>query len=128
MQPEQVATKVCGNSCSSHARVDLVGALHRLEGDTGLLADVVAMFLAESPEMMGQIGAAIHNHDAAELRRSAHKLKGCLGYLCTSDVVQMAYRLECMGESCKLERAHDCFSELSAVLDEVLQALGEKTA
>jgi HPt (histidine-containing phosphotransfer) domain-containing protein len=117
-----------GNKSTPKRHLDLESALRRLEGDTALLAEIIVMFLRDYPEMVEHIRSAIDRQDAAALRRSAHKLKGCIGYFGAEDVVQLAYRLECMGEACKLDRAGDCFKDLLAALDELVKTLREKSA
>lgn len=123
-----VAGAECGVLSARSCPVDFEGALRRLEDDTALLAEIADMFRDQCPEMVAQIRQAIHARDAAELKRSAHKLKGCVGYLGANDLARLAHRLECIGESGQLGEVHECFSELLAALDDVLQALAGRVA
>ncbi len=117
-----------GGGRRAHPALDLDAALRRLEGDRQLLREVIDLFLQDCPRLTGGIREAINSRDAAALKMGAHKLKGCIGYLGADDAVQMAYRLECMGETGNLERAPQCFRELLEVVEQVVQALQETPA
>jgi len=108
--------------------LDLDSALQRLDGDRQLLREVIAMFLEDCPRLVEQIRSSLHNQDTTELRRSAHKLKGCVGYIGAYGVAQLSHRLECIAESGKLEDVPACFNELLTMLDDVVQTLRETPA
>jgi HPt (histidine-containing phosphotransfer) domain-containing protein len=117
-----------GGRGRARTALDLDAALRRLEGDRQLLREVIDLFLQDCPRLTKGIREAIDGRDAGELKRGAHKLKGCIGYLGADDAVQLAYRLECMGEAGKLEGAPECFRELLEVVEQVVRGLRETPA
>jgi PAS domain S-box-containing protein len=59
---------------------DQAAGLARVGGDAQLLAEVVQIFLKDSPAWVAEMRAALARADAAGLRRAAHTLKGAVGY------------------------------------------------
>ncbi len=110
------------------SRLDLDGALHRLGGDADLFGEIIRMFIDECPVMIQAMRTAIQAGDAAELQRNAHKFKGSVGYLGARDAVQLGYRLECMGQTGKIDGAAACLGELVILLEELVRGLKERCA
>ena len=50
--------------------------LHRFGGDAELFAELIGLFLAETPNLLGEIRTAVAAKDGERLRTSAHTLKG----------------------------------------------------
>ncbi|HJT18898.1 MAG TPA: Hpt domain-containing protein [Nitrospira sp.] len=78
---------------------DLDQALTRVDGDRGLFADLVDMFLRESPKDVGALRAALHRGDSRGVVSAAHKLKGSLMQFCADSVLATAQRMEELGRS-----------------------------
>jgi HPt (histidine-containing phosphotransfer) domain-containing protein len=74
-------------------------ALESLDGDEGLLSEVVQAFLVESPKLVGQIEQALLLGDARELELAAHSLRGGLGYLGAPEVCEALQKLENAGRA-----------------------------
>jgi len=99
-------------------------ALDRVGGDEQLLAEVVDIFLSESPRLMDSMRGAIDRGDAAELEKSAHAFKGSVGYFGADHALTVASKLEVMGESGELAAASLALAELQ----EITRQLSDKMA
>ena len=73
-------------------------AFETVGGDQELLKDLVGVFLAEQTSMLTKVSAAIESGDSAQLRLSAHSLKGAAGHLGALNVARAAGELELAGE------------------------------
>jgi two-component system sensor histidine kinase/response regulator len=78
-------------------RFDWSEALRGVKGDHTLLKAVVEAILQESPQTIAAIRQAVARGDAPALQLAAHKLKGAIRYLGTSQAFEHAARLEKMG-------------------------------
>ena len=96
-------------------------ALERLGGDEKLLREVVDIFLQETPKMMDKLRQAITGGDAELVQRTAHSLKGELGYLGVA-AVNRARELEKMGAERQLDKAVELFTLFH---DEILEVTSE---
>ena len=107
------------------AVVDWATALDRLQGDRGLLEEIVDVFREECPRLMAQARQAIAGGDAAQLRLAAHTLKGALVNFAAQDAVEAARRLEMLGKQGALAEAPQAFSELERQLERLRPVLDE---
>ena len=73
--------------------------------------------------MLAKVSAAIESGDSAQLRLSAHSLKGAAGHLGALDVAKIAGELEIAGEN----RLADS-EEAGPLLEKLQQAIKESTA
>ncbi|HEY5315044.1 MAG TPA: response regulator, partial [Pirellulales bacterium] len=69
-------------------------AVGRVEGDRGLLGELIDIFLKECPEWRAEIHAALAQRDADRLHRGAHTLKGAAGNLGFEAVADCAQQLD----------------------------------
>ena len=92
----------------------------RQKGSRNKLAEV---FLAEYPKMVREIRAAIDTGAHAELRRTAHTLKGSAALFLAEPTVAAALRLERMGEEGSLAGAESAFSALETETARLAEAL-----
>lgn len=97
--------------------------LERLGGDEKLLQDVVEMFLEDGPKQMASLQNAIAEGNAKDIERVSHTLKGELGYLGISAVLQIAGELEEMGRKHKLQHAAKLFARFETEISEVLTSI-----
>ena len=65
--------------------------------DRELLCELLNVFISERDSMMADIRAAIQSRNSAELRRTAHAMKGALNHLGAAEVAQLAAALETSG-------------------------------
>ena len=98
---------------SSVVTWDRATTLERLDGDENLLQEVINIFLEETPKLLTQLHEAIANFNAEMLERTAHGLKGQLGYLGVATLSDKARDLELMGRRSEFTNA----TELIAVLE-----------
>ena len=102
---------------SKNARFDPEALWKRVEGDTELLREVIAVFETEFPEMLASATRAIENHDAAQLERVAHKIKGTVTQFSASVAVAAARELEQLGRSGTLTGAGDVLEKLKREME-----------
>ena len=91
-------------------------ALQRVGGDEDLLKEIAAIFLADYPNSLKEIRAAIAVSDAHRLEISAHALKGAAGNFGARVAVESALRLEQMGRARLLAHCADALRDLERAL------------
>jgi CheY-like chemotaxis protein len=89
---------------------DFTKSLEGMGGDEQLLCDVIGIFLEEIPKHMTTLRQAVNQGNAEALSKTAHSLKGELGYLGVSELSQKARELEEMGRRSNLEHAAEVFA------------------
>lgn len=102
---------------------DRTKALERVDGDEPLLRELVQIFLDESHKQLTAMGRAIESANLEEIERTAHSLKGELGYLGLPTAAQQAKELERMGRERMLQPAADLFSTFQAEMSASAVAL-----
>jgi CheY-like chemotaxis protein len=104
-------------------------ALERVDGDEPLLRELVQIFLEESPKQLTAMRRAIESANLEAIERTAHSLKGELGYLGLPAAAQKAKDLERMGHERTLQPAAELFStfqaEVAAVAGDLQRMLEE---
>jgi HPt (histidine-containing phosphotransfer) domain-containing protein len=107
---------------------DPVAAAVRLGGDRRLLREMLALFLAESPNMLQEVARAVTGKDAGALRRAAHALKGSVANFAAPRPVEAARVLERMGTAGDLSGAGLALRELEDALREFRRAAEQEAA
>jgi len=97
--------------------------LERLGGDVSLLEEIVQIFLVEAPRQLSELREAIAEPAPATVEKTAHSLKGELGYLGITGASQRARELEEMGRKNDLQTAPTVFAALEAELVQVLASM-----
>jgi two-component system, sensor histidine kinase and response regulator len=97
--------------------------LERVDGDRGLIAELLQLFRADYPGEIHVLRQAIQNQDAATLQRVAHSLKGALGNLSAHVASGMAAELESIGRSGETASAGSKVDDLDDEAGRVIQAL-----
>lgn len=92
--------------------MDLESALRRLDGDQGLLIDLIGFFLEDYPSLVARIDEAVNTGDAASLERAAHSLKGLVANFDATIAKNLAQQLESLAK----ERNMAATPELAARL------------
>jgi len=92
--------------------VDWQNALEIVNGDRGLLLELIEIFFIECPKLLDSIETAIQTQTPGELRRAAHTLKNNLRYFVQTDPKQLARLLELRGH-------HADFSDAPALLEKL---------
>jgi PAS domain S-box-containing protein len=115
----------------AHALVvfDEEALLTTVDGDRALVAELVGLFLEDSPGQLAEMRGALQRGDAAALQFAAHTLKGAAGSLSARRVAAAAHDLETMSRAGDLRAADEALTALSeelAQLHDQLLALGAK--
>ena len=101
-------------------KVDRATLLASFGGKAKLVADVVGVFLADTPTMLGRLRTAARAGDAAEVAAAAHAIKGAAGLFSQGQAFECARRLE------KVARAGD-LSSIDAVCADLETAISGLT-
>jgi PAS domain S-box-containing protein len=92
--------------------MDYEGALSRVGGDRGLLAELTAMFLDEYPRLMAQIQEGLDEGIQHRVHGAAHQLKGLLAQFGAEAAQQKAYAVESLARQGNLAAAGQALKEL----------------
>jgi two-component system sensor histidine kinase/response regulator len=87
------------------------------QADREMLNIIGAMTIEAIPQHLADIGRALDQNAQDELRRSAHTLKGALGYFRATPVVDWARKMELHAERGEIAEARDCFQPLQDELE-----------
>jgi len=90
--------------------------LDRLDGDQEFLADVLEVFLGETPKMLEQMRFAVGGRDAEQIERTAHAMKGALLNIAAEPAAAVAGRLEESGRDGGLDSVEATLELLEAEL------------
>jgi PAS domain S-box-containing protein len=105
--------------------IDAAVALARVEGDVGLLQEMVALFLEELPDQLSNIHEAVMMIDANALERAAHKLKGSVGNFAAQPAIEATLRLEQMGRAGDLREVESAYQALLQEVESLKSALND---
>jgi CheY-like chemotaxis protein len=101
---------------SSSAPFDRDRLLEQLEGDESLLRELVTIFLEESPKQLASLQRAIEASNPREIEKTAHSLKGELGYLGLAEAAQRAKDIEHKAHEHSFQSLSDQYLSLQAEL------------
>lgn len=90
----------------------------RVDGDTDLLRDLIALFLADCPERLQELHGALVRRDGLALARAAHRFKGTLSNLSAYSATAVIQRLEIAARDGDLASAA---AALATLVDELAQ-------
>jgi signal transduction histidine kinase/PleD family two-component response regulator len=121
------ASEIVGNpmDTQTEAVFDRSAALSYVDGDFGLLREMAELFLADYPQQMAKIEAAIASGDSQALMRAAHALKGVVGTFAAKAAYEAALRLETMGEHGDLLEARDVYACLETEMSRLISVLAK---
>jgi CheY-like chemotaxis protein len=100
-------------------RLDWSKAVETVQGDIGLLRDIVTTFLDECPRMLEGIQQSLAGHRCRDLQLAAHTLKGSMRYFGAKVAFDRAYELECQARDGKLQTADVTLQSLRAELEQI---------
>ncbi len=86
--------------------------LARVGGSHEMLAEIIGLFLEDSPKLMDVIRQALSAGDANAAYRGAHTLKGSAGNFDAHVAVALAQRLEARAREGNIEAANSAFTAL----------------
>ena len=102
---------------------DRDSALERVSGDVELLEEVVALFLAQAPEILSEMKEAIERSDSRSLEQTAHKLRGSAANLGADGTAHAAQILEAMGRRGDILKAKEAYEVLENEVNRLERAL-----
>lgn len=97
--------------------------LDSLGGDVDFLSEMVAEYLASSPELFASMQQAIKTGEAPVLQRSAHSLKTGSATFGALAFAAQCKELEDIGKMGALDRAEEKYQALEAAYPQVVAAL-----
>ena len=104
---------------------DAEGVMDQLEGDMELLRDMVEMLVEDGPAMLEALAGALTEGDSEEVRKTAHKLKGSLGYFHPRRAAAMAKEMEDRGRQGELDAGDELLNALRREVARLQEALGK---
>jgi signal transduction histidine kinase/CheY-like chemotaxis protein len=103
--------------------LDREAMLEHVDGDLGLLAEIVVIYGAEGPQQLADLRAALERRDAPVARRAAHSLKGVLGTLGGRAASAVAARIEHLAADGDLAGAAGTVPELAREMERLAPEL-----
>jgi HPt (histidine-containing phosphotransfer) domain-containing protein len=102
---------------------DLEATLKRLDGDRGLLRELIGFFFEDSPMIVAQLKAAVRDANLSAIERAAHSLKGLTANVGSGSASRVAGRIEESARQNDLGTAAATFEELARELARLNAAL-----
>ncbi|HEY3459130.1 MAG TPA: response regulator [Bryobacteraceae bacterium] len=103
--------------------VDRQALLLQVDGDAELLRRMVSLFLADTPQRLDAIRAAVESNNAESLAKLAHRLKGAVSNFSSEPVTLAALRLETMAQQRDLSNAHAAYQDLESMIERLAPEL-----
>ena len=103
---------------------DLNYMLEILDGDQGLMKELVEVFLEDMPKQVADMRSALENASGHDLYHAAHRFKGSVGNFGCPAISDAAFALEKMGRANTLDEAQSTFDTLSKDVESLHSALG----
>jgi CheY-like chemotaxis protein len=108
--------------------VSVEAALEQAGGDREIVCELLEVFRGECPSMLEAVREAVRKRSAADLRLSAHLLKGAVGAFGAGAAFQAGMRLEQMGKDGNLLGVEEGLQDLEAAMTRLGPALAEMEA
>jgi two-component system, sensor histidine kinase and response regulator len=103
--------------------LDAASALARLGGDKQLFADMAGFFYEDAPRLYSELRGAVRQRNAADIRMSAHALKGLVAGCGGVRAASAAQKVETAGHENDLSNIESLFESLGEELEQLRQAL-----
>ena len=94
--------------------LDLELALQHTDNDRDLLCDIIDIYLADCPQSIAEIEAALQAGSGETVYRLAHKLKGAVGSLAALRATSLATSLEAAGHRGDMAEAAKLFAQFKS--------------
>jgi HPt (histidine-containing phosphotransfer) domain-containing protein len=101
----------------------LVELLDATGGERGFLAELIDAFLADAPDLVGQMRDAVHRGSAADLVRPVHTLKSSSASLGAMTLSAHCKALESAARAGSLDGAAEAVDTIAAELERASAAL-----
>jgi two-component system sensor histidine kinase/response regulator len=123
LAPREGNTVPPGGGDENEEILDVTELLDRIDGDTQLLSDLIALFVDDYPRWLAEIRAAIAERNHVSLYRTAHTVKGSVGNFAGKFAFEAARRLEALSERDDLAGTDEACAALEAELGRLKDAL-----
>ena len=110
-------------TASAEPAFNLPVALVNSGGDAEILKELIELYLEQTPSWMGDIRRAIDRQDPAQLKQSAHTLRGAAGTFGDPKVTAAAQRLETLGAAGNLNDVEAAWCDLEPAVERQRAAL-----
>jgi CheY-like chemotaxis protein len=100
---------------------DPVVAMEQAEGDRSLFSEIVQLFIADCPALLGRAEEALRLNDAKSLAEAVHTLKGSVANFGASGAMKLAGQIESLLRNGEMEGVDGLWTSLRLEL-ETLQA------
>jgi len=114
---EPVPAGCQGGCCEGGSIFERQDFLDRLGGDEELLEELVAFFVAETPNQMEDLRRAILENDREVATRLAHTIKGAAANVGAIEMRRIAAAMEAHGYEGRLEELPTCLSDLKTAFE-----------
>jgi PAS domain S-box-containing protein len=113
------------NPSQQGEQLDRASLLERVEGDQELLAEMIRLFLADAPQLLGAMRTALQQGDMILLERSAHSMKGAAGNMSAHVTVNSALQLEQSAKKGDAESSKANLAALQTAVERLLPVLAD---
>lgn len=96
--------------------------------DLGILEEIGRSFLDQGPQFIAELRDAIHRHDSAALRRTAHTLKGVSAATGATRIRNNSIRFEELGRAGVFDGADELLAQIETNFRELAYALEDAWA
>lgn len=103
--------------------LDTAELLERVQGDRGLLAEIVQLFESGLPAILQGLRESIAREEAAEIARTAHTLKGAVGNFGPGSAFRAVEEMESFAKGNDMARTAGAFVLVESELKGLLAAL-----
>jgi CheY-like chemotaxis protein len=103
--------------------LDTAALLERVQGDRGLLAEIVQLFESGLPAILQRLRESIAREDATEIARIAHTLKGSVGNFGRGEAFRAVEEMESFAKENDMARTAKAFVVVESELKGLLAAL-----
>ena len=109
--------RIASTSWSPETMIDRIG------GDEELAHQLVALFIAECPRMLGELRASIDGGTADAVRRAAHAFKGSIGNFIDDGPMTTAFEIELLGKQERVAEAPALLARLEGEVEQLLAGM-----
>jgi HPt (histidine-containing phosphotransfer) domain-containing protein len=96
---------------------------YQTEGEPDFVTELIDAFLADSPQRLNSMKAALLNQNPLEFGKSAHGLKGSSGNLGADKLASLCFQGEVFGKNGNLSGASEQYSLIEAEFQIVIEEL-----
>jgi len=111
-----------------HDVFNYAASVHLVGDDADLLAQLVAVFIEQLPQLLGPLAASVANKDAKAIRQTAHALTSSVSVLSAPGTRNLAHQLELMGLNSDLAAVDQVHTELLHELSRLLHVLNSSSS